>query len=86
MLCGAGACLGCTVRTKEGNRRVCKDGPVFNAEILEFEKPEFAKRNPLSLGIEPDLSVEIAGIKFKNPVIAASGTFGFGQNYRGFFV
>ena len=85
MLCGAGACLGCTVRTKEGNRRVCKDGPVFNAEILEFEKPEFAKRNPLSLGIEPDLSVEIAGIKFKNPVIAASGTFGFGQNYRGFF-
>lgn len=85
MLCGAGACLGCTVRTKEGNRRVCKDGPVFNAEILEFGKPEFAKRNPLPLGIEPDLSVEIAGIKFKNPVIAASGTFGFGQNYRGFF-
>ena len=39
----------------------------------------------MPLGIEPDLSVEIAGIKFKNPVIAASGTFGFGQNYRGFF-
>lgn len=85
MLCGAGACLGCTVRTKEGNRRVCKDGPVFNAEILEFEKPSFTKRNPLPQDIEPDLSVEIAGIKFKNPVIAASGTFGFGQNYRGFF-
>ncbi|WP_296010539.1 dihydroorotate dehydrogenase [uncultured Treponema sp.] len=85
MLCGAGACLGCTVRTKEGNHRVCKDGPVFNAEILEFEKPSFTKRNPLPQNIEPDLSVEIAGIKFKNPVIAASGTFGFGQNYRGFF-
>ncbi len=85
MLCGAGACLGCTVRTKEGNRRVCKDGPVFNAEILEFEKPTFAKRNPLPQNIEPDLSVKIAGIEFKNPVIAASGTFGFGQNYRGFF-
>lgn len=85
MLCGAGACLGCTARTKEGNRRVCKDGPVFNAEILEFEKPAFAKRNPLPQNIEPDLTVEIAGIKFKNPVIAASGTFGFGQNYRGFF-
>lgn len=28
-----------------------------------------------------DLSVEIAGIKFKNPVIAASGTFGFGREY-----
>lgn len=85
MLCGAGACLGCTVRTKDGNRRVCKDGPVFNAEILEFEKPAFAKKNPLPQDIEPDLTVEIAGIKFKNPVIAASGTFGFGQNYRGFF-
>lgn len=85
MLCGAGACLGCTIRTKEGNRRVCKDGPVFNSEILEFEKPAFTKRNPLPQNIELDLSVEIAGIKFKNPVIAASGTFGFGQNYRGFF-
>ena len=25
-----------------------------------------------------DLSVEIAGIRLKNPVIAASGTFGYG--------
>lgn len=30
-----------------------------------------------------DLSVEIAGIKFKNPVIAASGTFGFGEEFAG---
>ena len=28
-----------------------------------------------------NLSVEIAGIKFKNPVIAASGTFGFGREF-----
>jgi dihydroorotate dehydrogenase (NAD+) catalytic subunit len=28
-----------------------------------------------------DLSVSIAGIKFKNPVIAASGTFGYGREY-----
>jgi dihydroorotate dehydrogenase (NAD+) catalytic subunit len=27
------------------------------------------------------LCVEVAGIKFKNPVIAASGTFGFGREY-----
>ena len=32
---------------------------------------------------EPDLSVQIAGITFKNPVIAASGTFGYGQEYAG---
>jgi len=31
MACGAGACLGCTVRTSGGNRRCCVDGPVFNA-------------------------------------------------------
>ncbi len=31
MACGAGACLGCTVRTIRGNRRCCVDGPVFNA-------------------------------------------------------
>ncbi len=28
-----------------------------------------------------DLSVEICGVKFKNPVIAASGTFGFGREF-----
>lgn len=31
MACGAGACLGCTVRTVKGNRRCCVDGPVFDA-------------------------------------------------------
>ena len=30
------------------------------------------------------LQVEIAGLKFKNPVIAASGTFGFGKEYSGY--
>ncbi|HHV94931.1 MAG TPA: dihydroorotate dehydrogenase [Clostridiaceae bacterium] len=30
------------------------------------------------------LKVEIAGIKLKNPVIAASGTFGFGREYSEF--
>ena len=27
------------------------------------------------------LEVDICGVKFKNPVIAASGTFGFGREY-----
>jgi len=31
MACGAGACLGCTIQTKHGNKRCCVDGPVFNA-------------------------------------------------------
>lgn len=29
MACGIGACLGCTIHTAAGNRRVCKEGPVF---------------------------------------------------------
>ena len=29
MGCGFGACMGCTVETVDGPRRVCKDGPVF---------------------------------------------------------
>jgi dihydroorotate dehydrogenase (NAD+) catalytic subunit len=31
---------------------------------------------------KPDLSVSFAGISFKNPVIAASGTFGYGVEYE----
>jgi len=37
MACGVGACLGCTVKTKNGNKRCCADGPVFNAEDVFFE-------------------------------------------------
>ena len=29
MGCGAGFCYGCSIETKNGPRRVCKDGPVF---------------------------------------------------------
>jgi NAD(P)H-flavin reductase len=38
MACGAGACLGCTVRTTGGNRRCCADGPIFRAEELLFDE------------------------------------------------
>lgn len=32
-----------------------------------------------------DLSVNIAGVSFKNPVIPASGTFGYGREYAKFY-
>ena len=32
MGCGFGACMGCTIQTKNGYKRVCKDGPVFFRE------------------------------------------------------
>ena len=34
MSCGIGACLGCVVKTKDGLKRVCKEGPVFLAKDL----------------------------------------------------
>ncbi|MFH1354945.1 MAG: hypothetical protein ABIH19_02210 [Candidatus Omnitrophota bacterium] len=36
LACGIGACLGCVVKTQHGYQRVCKDGPVFNAQDLVF--------------------------------------------------
>lgn len=37
MGCGFGACMGCSIKTKSENRRVCKDGPVFRKEDLLWE-------------------------------------------------
>jgi dihydroorotate dehydrogenase (NAD+) catalytic subunit len=97
MACGVGACLGCTICTTQGNKRVCKDGPVFDADTIQFEPPVppvhgtlFGAQSSSDTSVAssvsmPDLSVTIAGVHFNNPVIAASGTFGFGQNYRGLF-
>lgn len=34
MACGVGACVGCSVKTKSGYKKVCSDGPVFNAGEL----------------------------------------------------
>ena len=36
MGCGAGFCYGCSIETKNGPRRVCKDGPVFKKEELPW--------------------------------------------------
>lgn len=38
MGCGVGACLSCTCKTTEENKRVCKDGPVFKAEEVFFDE------------------------------------------------
>jgi dihydroorotate dehydrogenase electron transfer subunit len=31
MACGTGACMGCSIETTKGMRKVCKDGPVFES-------------------------------------------------------
>ena len=85
MACGVGACLGCTINTTEGNKRCCKDGPVFDGDILIFGEPRKNNSPKINLenkDFEPDLTCSVAGVKFQNPVIAASGTFGFGKEYE----
>jgi dihydroorotate dehydrogenase subfamily 1 len=84
MACGMGVCLGCSIPTTEGNKRCCKDGPVFDSRILEFSRQVSCERRP-PLETKPDLSISIAGVKFRNPVIASSGTFGFGTEYAPVF-
>lgn len=34
MGCGFGACMGCSCKTKYGNKRICKDGPVLQKEEI----------------------------------------------------
>ena len=36
MACGIGACLGCTCDTSRGKERICKEGPVFLGEDVNF--------------------------------------------------
>jgi len=36
MACGVGACLGCAVKTREGYRLLCSEGPVLPGEVLQW--------------------------------------------------
>lgn len=38
MGCGIGVCLGCAIMTKKGYKYICKDGPVFDAQEIEWTK------------------------------------------------
>ncbi len=92
MACGVGVCLGCVIDTTEGKKRCCKEGPIFEGSKLIFEKKDSVggvkiqpRREPLADGLQPDLSVDIAGVHFENPVIGSSGAFGFGTEYASVF-
>jgi len=41
MGCGLGVCYGCTVKTKNGLKQVCQDGPVFDLDDILWD--EFAQ-------------------------------------------
>jgi len=43
MACGVGACLTCVVPTEDGLKRVCADGPIFNAEDVDWNEARSAR-------------------------------------------
>ena len=83
MACGMGVCLGCTIQTVDGYKRCCKDGPVFAGQKIIFEEPVRLERREKPSTVL--LGVDIGGLRLKNPVIASSGTFGFGTEYESVF-
>ncbi len=38
MGCGVGACYSCSIRTGQGMKRVCKDGPVFDINDIIWQE------------------------------------------------
>ena len=50
---------------------------------MKGKKPLPPAETPRGRGSPPDLSLTIAGVRLRNPVIAASGTFGYGREYEG---
>lgn len=89
MGCGFGACMGCTIETPWGPKRVCKDGPVFDASLMHEYKgnktPEPSLPRDRKLTEDPNIATELCGIKLNNPIIPASGTFGFGQEFASLY-
>jgi dihydroorotate dehydrogenase electron transfer subunit len=38
MACGRGFCYGCTIKTKNGLKKVCQDGPVFDLDDILWDE------------------------------------------------
>jgi dihydroorotate dehydrogenase (NAD+) catalytic subunit len=55
---------------------------MATSDIAAQEKPESRQEFHPGLSRKPDLNVHFAGIAFKNPVIAAAGTFGYGVEFE----
>lgn len=81
--------------------RCCKDGPVFDSRDVEIAVPtafsggggariDAARVTHNAPGggrtrDEIDMSVDFKGVRFANPIIASSGTFGFATEYKSVF-
>src|SRR6202163_3198636 len=54
----------------------------FHRAIRHTTRERTCRRNPMTPIGNPDLTVSFAGIELKNPIIAASGTFGYGIEFE----
>ena len=78
MACGFGVCLGCAVPRADGTiALVCRDGPVFEAGQVDV--------GGRAVSADVDTRVDLGGIALRNPVLTASGTFGYGTEFAPFF-
>ncbi|MBI4286702.1 MAG: dihydroorotate dehydrogenase electron transfer subunit [Chloroflexi bacterium] len=50
MGCGHGVCYSCTVKTRQGLRQVCKDGPVFDLDDILWDELGWFAFPPLRKG------------------------------------
>ena len=69
----------------------------FSGDIIGGSEDRFgpARPEPADRSVRPaapeehlppvDMSVDLAGVKLRNPVVVASGTFGFGREYNQFY-
>jgi dihydroorotate dehydrogenase (NAD+) catalytic subunit len=58
--------------------------PALTTEIRDPEKGNPGRRSPVKPGPDqrgPDMRVKMLGLEFRNPVLAASGTFGYGTEF-----
>jgi dihydroorotate dehydrogenase electron transfer subunit len=42
MGCGRGVCYGCTVKTRQGPKQVCQDGPVFSLDDIIWDEADLS--------------------------------------------
>jgi len=77
-------------QTMDGCIRNCTDSRLRRSDVVSREERERliaeryrARWHGAKSGV--DMSVNFAGVQFKNPVVTVSGTFGFGREYGQYY-
>ena len=89
MACGMGSCKGCVIVGKDETiKHICTDGPVINAEWIDWKKfipsltIELSERKSLH---ENSMKVELGDLKLDFPTMNASGCLSVEALEKGYF-